>query len=93
MQSLRVQTARGAVVLASDASHFYEHHESGRPFTIVYNLADMLEGHRRLHQLAASPAFIVQGTTRRCWSATRALPATRSASPACTCRLRVKDTA
>lgn len=61
MQSLRVQTARGAVVLASDASHFYEHHESGRPFTIVYNLADMLEGHRRLHQLAESPAFIVPG--------------------------------
>lgn len=61
MQSLRVQTARGPVVLASDASHFYEHHETGRPFTIVYNLADMLEGHRRLHQLAGAPQFIVPG--------------------------------
>jgi glyoxylase-like metal-dependent hydrolase (beta-lactamase superfamily II) len=61
MQSLRVHTARGWVVLASDASHFYEHHESGRPFTIVYHLADMLEGHRRLKAIAASPQHIVPG--------------------------------
>lgn len=61
MQSLRVNTTRGRVVLASDASHFYEHHEAGRPFTIVYHLADMLEGHRRLKALAASPQHIVPG--------------------------------
>ena len=29
--------------------------------TIVYNVADMLEGHRRLNQLAASPRHIVPG--------------------------------
>ena len=61
MQSLRVQTARGPVVLASDASHFYEHHETGRPFVIVYNQGDMLEGHRRLHALAPSQQHIVPG--------------------------------
>jgi glyoxylase-like metal-dependent hydrolase (beta-lactamase superfamily II) len=35
--------------------------EQGRPFPIVYNVADMLEGHRRLNQLAASPRHIVPG--------------------------------
>jgi hypothetical protein len=35
--------------------------EEGRPFPIVYNVPDMLEGHARLHQLAASAAHIVPG--------------------------------
>ena len=61
MQSLIVNTARGPVVLASDASHFYEHHETGRPFVIVYNQGDMLEGHRRLNAIAQSPQHIVPG--------------------------------
>ncbi|HEX7969619.1 MAG TPA: N-acyl homoserine lactonase family protein, partial [Stellaceae bacterium] len=61
IQSVRVWTQRGWVVLASDASHLYANMEAGRPFPIVYNVADMLEGHRRLHQLAASPRHIVPG--------------------------------
>lgn len=32
MQAVRVRTARGWVALASDASHFYEHFETGRCF-------------------------------------------------------------
>ncbi len=60
IQSVRVWTRRGWVVLASDASHLYAN-MAGRPFPIVYNVADMLEGHRRLNQLAASPRHIVPG--------------------------------
>ena len=58
---MRVWTRRGWVVVASDASHLYANMEQGRPFPIVYNVADMLEGHRRLAQLAQSPRHIVPG--------------------------------
>ncbi|SHH38309.1 N-acyl homoserine lactonase family protein [Pollutimonas bauzanensis] len=61
LQVLRVHTARGWVVLASDASHYYEHFERGRCFPLMFHLGDALEGYRRLHRLADSPAHIVPG--------------------------------
>jgi len=61
LQIVRVWTRRGWVVLASDASHFYANMEQGRPFPIVYNVADMLEGHRRAYALAASPRHVIPG--------------------------------
>jgi glyoxylase-like metal-dependent hydrolase (beta-lactamase superfamily II) len=35
LQAVRVATARGDVVLASDSSHYYENVEQGRIFSIV----------------------------------------------------------
>ncbi len=61
LQSVRVMTRRGWVVLASDAAHLYAHLEQGRAFPIVYNVADMLAGHATLRRLASSPAHIVPG--------------------------------
>ncbi|MDH3678392.1 MAG: N-acyl homoserine lactonase family protein [Acidimicrobiia bacterium] len=61
LQVVRVSTAIGWVVLASDASHYYENMRSGRPFPIVYHLGDMLEGHRRCFELASSPEYVVPG--------------------------------
>ena len=61
LQVVRVNTARGQVVLASDASHYYENMETGEPFVVVDSITDMLEGHRRLFQLADSPAHVVPG--------------------------------
>ncbi len=61
LQVVRVMTRRGWVVLASDASHFYAHMEGGRAFTTLDSLAEMLEGYRRLHELAATPAHIIPG--------------------------------
>ena len=58
---VRVATARGWVVLASDATHFYANLEQGRPFPIVYNVADMLEGHRTIERLAETPHHIIPG--------------------------------
>ena len=40
-------TNSGRVVLASDTSHLYANMEEGRPFPIVQNVADMLDGHKR----------------------------------------------
>jgi glyoxylase-like metal-dependent hydrolase (beta-lactamase superfamily II) len=61
MQAVRVETRRGAIVLASDASHFYANMEQARPFPIVWSVADMVDGYRRLRELAESPAHIVPG--------------------------------
>ena len=61
LQVVRVATRRGWVVLASDASHFYANMEQVRPFPIVFNVADMVEGYARLRALADSPAHIIPG--------------------------------
>jgi glyoxylase-like metal-dependent hydrolase (beta-lactamase superfamily II) len=61
LQAVRVATARGDVVLASDSSHYYENVEQGRIFSIVESAADVLEGYRRLRELAARPELIVPG--------------------------------
>jgi glyoxylase-like metal-dependent hydrolase (beta-lactamase superfamily II) len=61
LQIARVWTKRGWVVLASDASHLYANMEQSRPFPIVYNVADMLEGHRAAYKLASSPKHVIPG--------------------------------
>ncbi len=61
MQAVRVMTARGWVVLASDATHFYANMEQVRPFPIVYSVADMIEGYAKLLRLAESPEHVVPG--------------------------------
>jgi glyoxylase-like metal-dependent hydrolase (beta-lactamase superfamily II) len=61
LQMVRVETRRGAVVLASDASHYYANMERGLPYPITYNVAEVLEGYRRAYLLASSPAHVVPG--------------------------------
>jgi len=61
LQAVRVATRRGAVVLASDASHFYANMEQVRPFPIVWSVADMVDGYRRLRELAGSAEHIIPG--------------------------------
>jgi len=61
LQSVRVTTRRGYVVLAADAAHLYAHLESGRIFPITYNVAQVVEGYATLNKLASSPAHVVPG--------------------------------
>ena len=61
LQAVRVRTRRGWVVLASDATHFYANMNEGRPFPILYNLGDMLEGYETLRRLASSRHHVVPG--------------------------------
>ena len=61
LQAVRVHTARGWVVLASDASHYYANLERQSPFPIVHDVGAMLDGHRRLLALADSPEHLVPG--------------------------------
>ena len=61
LQVVRAWTRRGWVVLASDASHLYANMNQGRPFPVVFNVGEMLEGHKRLLQLAESPDHVIPG--------------------------------
>lgn len=61
VMSVRLNTAKGWLVLASDAAHFYANMEEGRPFPIVFNVGDMIQGWARLRHLASSEDLIVPG--------------------------------
>lgn len=61
LQAVKVRTAIGAVVLASDAAHFYENILSDKPFPIVVDMQDMLEGFRTLRAMVKAPELIVPG--------------------------------
>ena len=61
LQCVRVKTAAGWMVLASDAAHYYENFMKRKPFPIVVDLQDMLDGYDRLNALASRPELIVPG--------------------------------
>jgi len=61
LQVVRVPTRRGIVVLASDASHFYENFAGRSPFPICYSEEDTLASYERLEQLADSEDHVIPG--------------------------------
>ena len=61
LQVVRVKTARGFVVLASDATHLYANLERNHPFPVLADVGDYLEGLQTLRRLATSPRHIIPG--------------------------------
>lgn len=61
LQAVRVRTDAGWLCLASDATHYYENVFENKPFPIVVDLQNMLDGFARLHQLASNRSLIVPG--------------------------------
>jgi len=61
LQVVRVATRRGIVLLASDASHFYENFMTRSAFPICFSEPDMLKSFARLEQLADSEDHIIPG--------------------------------
>ena len=61
LQIVRVKTARGHVVLASDALHYYDNMRRKNPFPLVYNLGDMVEGWQTVAALAEDETCIIPG--------------------------------
>lgn len=61
LQIVRVETARGPVVLASDAIHFWANLERQTPFPVVADVVAYLEALRRLRTLAPSLDHIIPG--------------------------------
>ena len=58
---MRVNTRRGWLVLASDATHYYENMITNRPFSTAFHIGQMLDAFRTLERLAPSPRHIVPG--------------------------------
>jgi len=61
LQIVSVKTARGTVVLTSDASHFYHNVETRQPVQIITSLPEMLEAFETIYQLAGAEKLIVAG--------------------------------
>lgn len=61
LQVVRVWTRTGWLVLASDASHYAFNMNQGKPFPIVADVTQMVEGWRRCRELADDPALVVPG--------------------------------
>ncbi|MDP5218934.1 N-acyl homoserine lactonase family protein [Ruegeria sp. 2205SS24-7] len=61
LQCVRVRTKAGWMVLASDASHYYENFMARKAFPIVVDLQNMMDGFERLEVLASHPRLIVPG--------------------------------
>ena len=61
LQVVRVETARGPVVLASDAAHYYANLHRKSPFPIVYNVGDMARGWEIVERLAGHPDRFIPG--------------------------------
>src|SRR4030081_2691544 len=61
LQVVRVETARGPVVLASDAAHYYGNLHRRSPFPIVYNVGDMCVGWETVERLAGHPDRVIPG--------------------------------
>jgi len=61
LQAVRVLTAAGPVVLASDAAHLYENIERRKPFAITVDVEATLRSYDRLEQLAGRLARVVPG--------------------------------
>lgn len=61
LQVVRVLTEAGWLCLASDASHYYENFLEAKPFPIVVDLDDMLQGFRKIQALASSRDLVIPG--------------------------------
>ena len=61
LQVVKVATARGPVVLASDATHLYANINRGLPFPVVVNVGDVMEGWDIVHRLAGDMDHVIPG--------------------------------
>ncbi|WP_159349302.1 N-acyl homoserine lactonase family protein [Roseomonas harenae] len=59
LQMVRVDTARGPLVLAGDASHYYANMERENPFPIVFDLGAMAQGWRTARRLARGDESLI----------------------------------
>lgn len=61
LQVVRLWTQKGWLVLASDASHYAANMNEGRPFPIVVDVGQMIDGWQKMQRLVDDPARIIPG--------------------------------
>jgi glyoxylase-like metal-dependent hydrolase (beta-lactamase superfamily II) len=61
LSMVEVPTARGTVVVASDAMHFYDNAKLGMPYPVLVDLPDYFAAIKQAYSLAASPDHVIPG--------------------------------
>ena len=61
LQVVRLWTRVGWLVLASDASHYAANMNESRPFPVVFDVGQMVDGWKRMRELVDDPRLIVPG--------------------------------
>ncbi|MGB6105308.1 MAG: N-acyl homoserine lactonase family protein [Pusillimonas sp.] len=61
LQSVRIHTRRGWIILASDAAHYYENLSTYRPFPNATNMTDAISAMDTLRSLVDSDQYIIPG--------------------------------
>lgn len=61
LQALRVQTARGPVILASDVSHYWANILALKPFNLTVSTVETLDSYRQVIAIAGTPDRIIPG--------------------------------
>jgi glyoxylase-like metal-dependent hydrolase (beta-lactamase superfamily II) len=61
LQVVRIWTRIGWLVLASDASHYADNMRQGKPFPIVFDVGEMVDGWKKMQTLVDDPAHIIPG--------------------------------
>jgi glyoxylase-like metal-dependent hydrolase (beta-lactamase superfamily II) len=61
LQAVRVNTARGKVLLASDATHFFPNAYRLIPYPILVDATASVASFRRIFSLAEGPQFVIPG--------------------------------
>ena len=61
MQVVRVPTARGTILLASDAAHYFEHWVRRIPFAICWSQSDLMHSYAAFDSLADSEDHVIAG--------------------------------
>src|SRR4029078_11991546 len=65
LQSIRVNTKRGYVMLAAAAVHLFPHLDEARVFPTTYNLGEVLEGYETLKKRGTSRPHMLPGREPR----------------------------
>lgn len=61
LQGVRVATARGHVLLASDASHTYANFTARSPFSLIVDVPDTIESYEKMMVLGGDVEHIIPG--------------------------------
>lgn len=61
LQAVTVNTRRGRLCLASDTAHFFDNIDLGSPFRVTTDVAQTLEGHDRVLELAGGYEKLIPG--------------------------------
>lgn len=61
IQAVQVPTKRGMVLLASDASHYYEHWVKRLPFAICWSQTELMASYEKFEALADSEDHVIPG--------------------------------